>query len=397
MSAWNETPEGTNEDASGASVSPTRPALVLVVDDDGPTRRGVVDALADPSLICETASSIAEAVASLERDEFDAAIVPMRLRDGSGLDLVRLIASSGLSTKTIVISESPLVTDAVDAMRSGAVDMLASPIAEAELLTSVVGAVDKARRQRRQSEREDHLKALCKKLHSSQQKMADHVDSLCTDLVDAYEELATKSGQAMDDADPIGTGELEADDFSSSISSDLDIESLLRTSLEHMLSKTGPTNAAVFLPCNHCDFNLGAYVNYDCPKDTVDVLLDQLADLLAPKLQGIDGVVELSGEQEISEFLEEDAGWFTDYEVVAFACMSEGECLAVISFFREYGRGFSADLIDELKSMGDRPRGPTRSGRQDPPPAHARPRVVRLVRGRRGRRRRLGRLSLDRP
>ena len=33
-----------------------------------------------------------------------------------------------------------------------------------------------------------------------------------------------------------------------------------------MLTKTGPTNAAVFLPGTGTDFDLGAYVNYDCPR-----------------------------------------------------------------------------------------------------------------------------------
>ncbi len=334
----------TTGDGANTPLS-TIPAMVLIVAPEGAERDGILDALRDPTMFCDPVASIAEAIMALETEDYDAAIIPMSLDDGQGLDLVRLIEGSDQHTKTIVLADRPLVTDAIDAMRSGAVDLLAVPIAEAELLAAVISAVDKARHDRKRTEKTDHLTSLCKKLHSSQQQMAENVDALGSDLLDAYDDLAS-------DEIPIDPAE-ESAGFAGQISNDLDIESLLRKSLEHMLAETGPTNAAVFLPCNHSDFNLGAYVNYDCPRDTVDVLLDQLADLLAPSLQDLEGVVSLSGGTEISAFLGDDAGWLTDYEVVAFSCKSGDECLAVIAFFRELNREFSVDTVNELKSMGD--------------------------------------------
>ena len=334
----------TTGDGANTPLS-TIPAMVLIVAPEGAERDGILDALRDPTMYCDPVANIAEAIMALETEDYDAAIIPMSLDDGQGLDLVRLIEASDQHTKTIVLADRPLVTDAIDAMRSGAVDLLAVPIAEAELLAAVVSAVDKARHDRKRTEKTDHLTSLCKKLHTSQQQMAENVDALGSDLLDAYDDLAS-------DEIPLDPAE-ESAGFAGQISNDLDIESLLRKSLEHMLAETGPTNAAVFLPCNHSDFNLGAYVNYDCPRDTVDVLLDQLADLLAPSLQDIEGVVSLSGGNEISTFLGDDAGWLTDYEVVAFSCKSDDECLAVIAFFRELNREFSVDTVNELKSMGD--------------------------------------------
>ncbi len=332
-------------DPIASASSSAEPAMVLVVEPEGSERQGVLNALSDPTVCCDTVSTIAEAIIAMEREEYDAAIIPMNLEDGLGFDLVRMIEASTQHTKTIVLADRPLVTDAIDAMRSGAVDLLAVPIAEAELLAAVISAVDKARTDRKRTEKSDHLKSLCKKLHNSQQQMASNVDALSSDLIDAYEDLSSESMMDEHDSEPAT--------FAGQIANDLDIESLLRKSLEHMLALTGPTNAAVFLPCNHSDFNLGAYVNYDCPRDTVDVLLDQLADLLAPNLQDIEGVVSLSGGAEITTFLGDDAGWLSDYEVVSFSCKSDDECLAVITFFRELGRGFSDETIDELKSMGD--------------------------------------------
>ena len=52
--------------------------------------------------------------------------------------------------------------------------------------------------------------------------------------------------------------------------------------LEFTLSKIGSTNAAIFLPTSSGDYSLGAYVNYDIPRDGIEIMLDQLADVLAP-------------------------------------------------------------------------------------------------------------------
>ena len=47
-----------------------------------------------------------------------------------------------------------------------------------------------------------------------------------------------------------------ATEFGSLIRRELDIESLLRTVLEFVLTKSGPTNAAIFLPASSGDFSL---------------------------------------------------------------------------------------------------------------------------------------------
>ncbi len=330
--------------------APQRAARVLIVEQDGPARRELIHALHDPSLQCEAVGTLAEAIAAADKAEYDAAVAPLTLPDGEGLTLLKHFESRARHTKTVLLADRPLVSDAVEAMRHGAVDLLAYPVGQAELLASVVSAVRKARLEKRQAQRVDRLRRLCRRLHSSQQTISDQVDTLCSDLVGAYEELAEKVEAKPAGRAPIPTG---ADDFESRLEGDLDIESLLRTALEQMLIKTGPTNAAVFLPCNHSDFNLGAYVNYDCPRDAVDILLDQLADLLAPRLQCETGIVRLADGGQVHKWLGEEPGWLSEYGLVAFACRADEECLAVIAFFRDPAKPFTAEKAAELKTMGD--------------------------------------------
>lgn len=115
---------------------------------------------------------------------------------------------------------------------------------------------------------------MCRRLNTAREQVSQQVDTLCSDLVNAYQELADHMNQVT-----------TATEFKGLIRNELDIESLLRTTLEFVLSRSGPTNAAIFLPTTSGDYSLGAYVNYDCPKETVDVLLDHLANVVAPRFE----------------------------------------------------------------------------------------------------------------
>ena len=156
-------------------------------------------------------------------------------------------------------------------------------------------------------------------------------------------------------------------EFGGLIRQELDIESLLRTTLEFVLGRCGPTNAAVFLPTTSGDYSLGAYVNYDCPKETVDVLLDHLANTIAPRLAegavkalpggrsggGAGPVMHLKDHAALIKALGEDAGWLGDSSVVGFPCTQEGECLAVFLLFRDRLTEFSPALVEQLRTIGE--------------------------------------------
>jgi hypothetical protein len=142
-----------------------------------------------------------------------------------------------------------------------------------------------------------------------------------------------------------------ASEFNSLIRQELDIEGLLRSVLEYLLTKTGPTNAAIFLPSASGDFTLGAYVNYDGPKDSGEVLLDHLAAALAPRFESEHGVVHLCGRDEIAARLGECAEWLGDASMSAFACHNEEECLAVCVVFRDRRVPFPADTGPVLETI----------------------------------------------
>lgn len=164
-------------------------------------------------------------------------------------------------------------------------------------------------------------------------------------------------------AGPLEHGPASADDlaqqFKVLITGELDVESLLRQLLEFILAHAGATNAAVFLPGTAGDYALGAYVNYSCPRDAAEVLLDHLANVAAPKLESTAGVITLRGRAELEDRLGEGAEWLGDQHLLAFTCRapagsaSAGECLAVVTLFRDPSNPFQASTPGLLARLSD--------------------------------------------
>lgn len=134
---------------------------------------------------------------------------------------------------------------------------------------------------------------------------------------------------------------------------ELDVESLLRTTLEYVLHKIGPTNAAVFLPTAGEDFTLGAYVNYDCPKDCVDMLLDHVGASVAPAIEADPSMRLHRGEEALDELMGDHAAWLTGCEAVTFAAEHDGELLAAVALFRDDRDPFDARTLARLGAIGD--------------------------------------------
>ena len=132
---------------------------------------------------------------------------------------------------------------------------------------------------------------------------------------------------------------------------ELDVEEVLRTTLEYLLTKTGPTNAAVFLPDAHQQYSLGAYVNYDCPRDSIDRLLDHLCETICPQMANEQAIVAFDDAAEFADWIGMESGLLADSQILAFSCSHEGECHAVVVLFRSVQNAFEAELAGTLEIL----------------------------------------------
>ena len=170
----------------------------------------------------------------------------------------------------------------------------------------------------------------------------EQADPLSDDLAAAYQELTEQMAQ-------VGL----AAEFNSLIRQELELESLLRTVLEFVLAKLGPTNAAIFLPSTTGDYSLGAYVNYDCPRDTAEVLLEHLSGVIPERFESEPSVVLMRSEHALVQRLGDQADWLDGHAVVCFSCRADDECLAVVTLFRERRTGFADDHVATLETIAE--------------------------------------------
>lgn len=336
-------PAHDSRSKGGGRASSDDGARSVMVVDANPRQAGEVKrALQALGIEARVGGTVSEGREAARSGLFDLFIIDERLTDGSGLDLVRELTSVRPATRCIVTSDREGFEGVAEAMRCGAADFVSKPYRASEMAGRVLSAIETQRLLRASERRVKRLKRICRRLDTARKDMSRQVDDLCNDLVHAYQELADQMTQSA-----------LASEFSALIRQELDVENLLRATLEFMLTKTGSTNAAVFLPSGSKDFNLGAYVNYDVPRDTAEVLLDHLADVIAPRFENESSIVQLETAEDLRRTLGDGASWLDDYGVLVFSCRFEGDCLAVVALFRERSLPFPEELLPQLAVIRD--------------------------------------------
>jgi DNA-binding response OmpR family regulator len=339
--APSQSPEASRAEGPAGAAEP-KPARILIVSSSRLERLRLAARLGDAAGVCIQAESIKTALQALEAGRCDAALIGQRLPDGVPADLARELARRDPASVSLLISDAPTLDDAVQAMRAGVVDIVSPRAAAAELTMRVKSALGRARVARDREDRLERLGKVCRQLNEARSQITRQVSGLCGDLASAYQDLS-------DQVTLLST----ASEFNSLIRQELEVESLLRTALEFILAKTGPTNAAVFLPATSCDFSLGAYVNYDLPKDTADTMLESLAGVMAPRLEHERGLKLFTTQEEIAHTFGESAYWLGESHIAAFTCRRDGECLAVVALFRDRRTGFPDAILPALGMIAE--------------------------------------------
>lgn len=319
-----------------------RPATVLCLEADTRSRKRLEQAATGLRMRIDSASTIIEIREALQRDEYDVLMLCLDRDQADALDLARELSDAQPSLSILLSARKPTLDQGIQAMRCGAIDLIAKPYDVQEVRERITTAADRSQRLRQQLRRIERLKRICRRLNQQRQEVNTKVDVLCGDLMNAYQQLA-------DTIEPAAPHQL-----SSMIEAELDVETLLRRTLEYMLTKTGPTNAAVFLPGNSGDFSLGAYVNYNLPKDTADTLLDHMADVIPHHFEHDQSLTALTTDDALDEHFGDHAAWLLGNSMLAATCHSpDGDCLAVITIFREQSDPFTDPVRQEVLSMRD--------------------------------------------
>lgn len=240
------------------------------------------------------------------------------------------------------------------AMQYGATDFLSGPMSAEEVESRIEGAARRSRERTEHEERMHRLRNLSRRLEAGHRPPADvdpAVDAEASPESPAEE--ACPPAPAEGDADQVRRLDEVAmcSEFRTLIRQELDVEDLLRTALEYLLVKTGPTNAAVYLAGGDESFGLGAYVNCDLPRKSVEPMLQRLCDEACPAVAEHVDVLRFEDAMDFVKECDLGSEVSTDLEMVAVPCHHDGECFAVMFLFRDSEQGFEDETAQVLGAL----------------------------------------------
>ncbi len=121
---------------------------VVVVDDDDSVRRALERLLRSAGYDVELFGSYRAFVERGEYDRADCLVLDVRMPGQSGLDVQHLLISAGHDVPIVFITGHGDLPMAVQALKAGAVDILAKPFDDGIFLKAVEQCVAKSRRRR---------------------------------------------------------------------------------------------------------------------------------------------------------------------------------------------------------------------------------------------------------
>jgi two-component system, NtrC family, response regulator PilR len=116
---------------------------LLIVDDEASLRDFLSIVFEEEGWTVDTAATLGEAHAAIQRREPDIVLCDLMLPDGSGIDLVREVKQQTPSMVFVMITAHTSTRSAVEALKAGAIDYIAKPFDIEELKIIVRKAVER--------------------------------------------------------------------------------------------------------------------------------------------------------------------------------------------------------------------------------------------------------------
>jgi DNA-binding response OmpR family regulator len=313
--------KSSDKNAASAVVGiPTR--HLLVVDADAKTA-DLVRSAAQEGVQVRQATSIEGAQAEMQRQAAEVVLVNLQIGDHAGIDLIKKLKRRYAHADIVALSRSRRSEACVDAFRAGASDMLLAPFAPRDFELALRAAAERRQEALRRQQRQDRLRVTCKKLNKARHEISQQVDLLCNDLVRAYQDMAQQLHVTQNAAA-----------FGQALAGELDVEGVLRRTMEWLLQKLGPVNAAIYLPCGDENFALGAYLNLDTQADAP--LIETIGETLVRQARG-STAISLEEDGIIEELFGAEGAPLQGRQWLAVGCNTARECMGVLVVFRTRG------------------------------------------------------------
>jgi two-component system response regulator RegA len=117
-----------------------REKTLFIIEDDKPFRERLTTSFERKDFIVTAAGSKKEALEILANNNFNYAIVDLRLGDGSGLDVIKVIKEQNPQCRTVMLTSYGNIATAVSSVKLGADDYLPKPANVDDIEKSLMSA-----------------------------------------------------------------------------------------------------------------------------------------------------------------------------------------------------------------------------------------------------------------
>jgi two-component system, NtrC family, response regulator HydG len=154
-------------------------ARILVVDDNVTMRESLRDTLTAEGDRITSVENAIQAIAELEKQEFEVVLADLSLPRVSGLELLDRVKKSWPTTEVIVITGQASIATAVDAIKRGAYHYVTKPFTADEILHLVGQALERRRLVHRKERLEEEL-SLARGVHQlvGQSEPVQHIRTI---------------------------------------------------------------------------------------------------------------------------------------------------------------------------------------------------------------------------
>jgi FixJ family two-component response regulator len=166
-----ERPKSSQEAASASE------PIVFVIDDDASMRRALTNLFQSVGLKVEVYGSASEMLLGKLPDVASCLVLDIRLPGLSGLDFQTELARANIHIPIIFMTGHGDIPMTVRAMKGGAVDFLAKPFRDQDMLDAVVTAIERDRKRREADKTLAHLQALLETLTPREREVLPLVSS----------------------------------------------------------------------------------------------------------------------------------------------------------------------------------------------------------------------------
>lgn len=112
---------------------------ILLVEDEPGLREVLTLALEGAGFLCEAATGIDEGRRALAESTFDGVLSDLKLKDGSGIELLTWMKEQGLETPVVIMTAYATTETTVQALNQGAVDFITKPFKHEDLIATLKG------------------------------------------------------------------------------------------------------------------------------------------------------------------------------------------------------------------------------------------------------------------